>query len=150
MQIITMQWLFESLSKMELDVNIKFDSCKLLTCFQRRLWTPWRWSGSSWRYYYVVIIAFTYCSFHVSKSYILYTFSDLPGILMGLTKEFNIDKFLTVLLESLLEYRLEIQPLSQNFVSFLNIINDILFTVLQMICAIVLYFQSLRQSQLEV
>lgn len=30
--------------------------------------------------------------------------SDLPGILMGLTKEFNIDKFLTVLLESLLEY----------------------------------------------
>lgn len=30
--------------------------------------------------------------------------SDLPGILMGLIKEFNIDKFLTVLLESLLEY----------------------------------------------
>lgn len=81
----------------------------------------------------------------------LYTFSDLPGILMGLTKEFNIDKFLTVLLESLLEYRLEIQLLNHKILFlFLSIVNDILFTVLQMIFAIVLYFQSLRQFQLEV
>lgn len=88
---------------------------------------------------------------HSLKFLFFYTFSDLPGILMGLTKEFNIDKFLTVLLESLLEYRLEIQLLNHKILFlFLSIVNDILFTVLQMIFAIVLYFQSLRQFQLEV
>ena len=83
------------------------DSCNLWKCSPRRLLISWRKLGrTQW-------LIFVYLSFEICL-YAFYSYSksmdlilwwrDLSGILSGLTKEFNIDKFLAVLLESLMEY----------------------------------------------
>lgn len=51
---------------------------------------------------------------------------DLSGVLSGLTKVFNVDKFMNVFLDSLIQYRLELYIFSYARVFSISLNNNIL------------------------